>query len=145
MADVFAVAVGSLQINETVVPHKAQIRPEIVSHAEFHALVRAARSGGAPMRPEVMTQDDFDELVRNGTLVEPIAVLDTSEAQAALDARDARIEELMREVAQLRAEREMNDERAPQEPESVAQTPPSDGAAAPVSAVSSSRVSKRRG
>jgi hypothetical protein len=133
----FAVAVGSLLINETSVPHKAEIRPEIVTPAEYHALVRAARSGGAPLRPEVMTQDMLDELVKNGTLVEPIAVLDTSEAQAALDQRDARIAELQREVAQLRAERELNDSRAPQEPESVEQTPPADGAP--------QRVSKRRG
>jgi len=137
MAEVYAVAVGSLQINESSVPHKAEIRPEIVSHAEYHAAIRAARSGGAPLRPEVMTQDMLDELVATKTLVEPIAVLDQGEAQAALDARDARIAELVREVAQLRAERELNDSRAPQEPESVEQTPPAD--AAP------QRVSKRRG
>ena len=143
MADVFAVAVGSLQINETSVPHKGEIRPEIVSAAAYQAAVKAARSGGEPLRPEVMTQDMLDELVRNGTLVEPIAVLDASEAQAALDARDTEIAALRRELEQLRANREMESDRAPQEPESVAQTPPSDGAG--VTPVSAQRVSKRRG
>lgn len=141
MTDVYAVAVGSLQINETSVPHKAEIRPEIVSHAAYHAAVKAARSGGDALRPELMTRDMLDELVASKTLVEPAAVLDQGETQAALDARDARIQELLREIAQMRANQEMDGDRAPQEPESVEQTPPAE-AASPVSA---QRVSKRRG
>jgi hypothetical protein len=141
----FAVAVGSLQINDGVVPHKAEIRPEIVSHAEYHAAVKAARAGGQPMRPEVMTRDMLDELLASKTLVEPIAVLDQSEAQAALDAKDTRIQELLAEIAQLRANQEMDGDRAPQEPEipesveSVEQTAPEAAATVPT------RVSKRRG
>lgn len=117
MADVYAVAVGSLQINDGVVPHKAEMRPEIVAHAAYHAAVRAARAGGEPLRPEIMTQDMLDELIANKTLVEPIAVLDQSEAQAALDARDTEIAALRRELELLRANREMDGDRAPQEPE----------------------------
>lgn len=141
MANVYAVAVGSLQINETSVPHKAEIRPEIVSHAAYHAAVKAARSGGDALRPELMTRDMLDELVASKTLVEPAAVLDQGETQAALDARDARIQELLREIAQMRANQEMDGDRAPQEPESVEQTPPAEAA----SPASPQRVSKRRG
>ena len=140
MADVYAVAVGSLQINETSVPHKAEIRPEIVSHAAYHAAVKAARSGGDALRPELMTRDMLDELLASKTLVEPAAVLDQGETQAALDARDARIQELLREIAQMRANQEMDGDRAPQEPESVEQTPPAEAA----SPASPQRVSKRR-
>lgn len=141
MANVYAVAVGSLQINETSVPHKAEIRPEIVSHAAYHAAVKAARSGGDALRPELMTRDMLDELLASKTLVEPAAVLDQGETQAALDARDARIQELLREIAQMRANQEMDGDRAPQEPESVEQTPPAEAA----SPASPQRVSKRRG
>ena len=139
MANVYAVAVGSLQINETSVPHKAEIRPEIVSHAAYHAAVKAARSGGDALRPELMTRDMLDELLASKTLVEPAAVLDQGETQAALDARDARIQELLREIAQMRANQEMEGDRAPQEPESLVQTPPEAVAETPT------RVSKRRG